>query len=345
MKPETEQMVAGRIVAVEKPFRPVGEPGERPDRPRALRERRWRPVDPPGLQDRRFVVELESAREARRPERGSGEYEQRGLSASSERHGGDDTTGGLQRAVAARCAAAAVALAAAGATAFAAQVPCGEEIPSSAPTAASKARAEAGYPVQDTPVEGPCTCDEIEHYLKRDVERKESCYRQAYDVGRAQPMGNQDALNGFVETCMGWRAGSAESHGKSGAASPAEKRSAYDKCRRARCQWICDVAVECVHEKYHDYFKERSGSLEDLLLALDVIGSWSASPAIQDLALDEIGAHAAEAQFLRDRLEEARRKGKCADVTGSVQKPEADFRFLQAFGRARRYVDSLGGER
>lgn len=226
-----------------------------------------------------------------------------------------------------------------------AQAPCDQAPPVPAATAASKARAENGFSKQDTPVEGPCTCEELDHYLKRDVDRKEKCYRQAYDVGRAKPFADKPAVDSFVESCMSWQPGSAQSQGKAGAATPQQRKTAYEKCRQAHCQWICDFPINCVHERYHDWFEKNAQTAALTLIGQMFDQESMSAPLTQEMILNEIGAHDAEKHFLEDRIEEARRKGNCEGVTGSIQSPERNLRHQEASKRAQKYVDSLGGER
>lgn len=224
-----------------------------------------------------------------------------------------------------------------------AQTPCNQELPAPAPTAASAARAAGGFGCQESAVDGPCTCEELRQYLKKDVEKKKNCYKQAYDVGRSQPFAGQAAVNSFVETCMGWKKGSAQSQGKPSGAAPEEQKSAYEKCRRCHCQWICDGPVNCVHEQYHDWYKTHM-MVEMMVANMQSLFDWSLGPMSQAQILDEIGAHEAEEEFLQDRIEEAEATGKCAGVSGSIQEPERDLRHQEASRRTQRYVDSLGGE-
>lgn len=212
-------------------------------------------------------------------------------------------------------------------------------------TAASKAREEAGFPRQDDPVEAPCTCKELQHYLDTDVDRKEKCYRQAYDVGRARPFGDKSAVDSFVESCMGWVQGSAVSMGKANDSTSSQQLSAYQECRRRRCQWICDYSVNCVHEKYHNWFEKNAKTAALTLIGQMMDAESVVGPLAQDLILNEIGAHDAEEQFLRDRIEEAKRNGNCEGVSGSIGQTERDRRYRESSQRARKYVDSLGGER
>jgi hypothetical protein len=181
----------------------------------------------------------------------------------------------------------------------------------------------------------------VRSYLQT-VEKKEDCYKKIYVAGRTRPATSGKETNAAVEACMGWAAGSAVSEGKPSTADAQAQQQAEDACKAAHCDWICNVSIRGVHEKYHEWFDANERMFAVTLLLRAAVGSGKGAMQ-QENDLGEIGAHDAEAQLLRDRIAEAEKKGECSDVHGSVDSAERDRRIKEASDRVKKYLDSLGG--
>jgi len=178
-------------------------------------------------------------------------------------------------------------------------------------------------------------------YLKT-VEKKEDCYKKAYAAGRKTPFKSQAAVDSYIETCMGWVAGSAVSEGKPGTASEEEQQEAADACKASHCEWICRVSIRDVHEQYHVWYdKNQRMWVVTFLLRYGVWGQGTEAMQ-QENIVGEIGAHDAEAQFLRDTIAEAEKKGTCNQVRRTVDDKERQKRIDEASDRVKKYLDSLG---
>jgi hypothetical protein len=186
-----------------------------------------------------------------------------------------------------------------------------------------------------------CTCDELRSYLKT-VEKKEDCYKKIYEAGRTKPLTTGKETNAAVETCMGWTPGSAVSEGKPSTADPQAQQQAEDECKAAHCDWICNVSINEVHEKYHEWYDANERMYAVTLLLRAVVGSGKGAMQ-QENDLGEIGAHDAEAQLLRDRIQDAEKNGQCSNVQGTVYPAERERRIKEAADRVKKYLDSLGG--
>lgn len=188
---------------------------------------------------------------------------------------------------------------------------------------------------------GNCTCDELRNYLQT-VEKKRECYKQLYTAGQTQPYSNVGQQRTFMESCMGWVAGSAQPEGKASSATAEEKKSAREKCLQNHCTWICDESIDNVHEKYHDWFDSEVRAHVLVVLWRATQGT-ADSQMLQENSLSEIGAHDAEAWFLRDKIREAERNGECANVRKSVDAVERDRRIKDAADNVARYLTTIGG--
>lgn len=185
-----------------------------------------------------------------------------------------------------------------------------------------------------------CTCDEIREYLKT-VEKKGDCYKKAYAAGRSTPYNSVAELTAYMETCMGWVKGSAVSEGKPGTATQEEQEEAADACKAAHCDWICRESIRNVHEKYHEWFDAHERMMLVTLIFRGLTGSGKQAMQRENI-LGEIGAHDAEAQYLRDRIAEAEKKGECSNVRKTVDQTERDRRIQEAQERVKKYLESLG---
>lgn len=177
-------------------------------------------------------------------------------------------------------------------------------------------------------------------YLKT-VEKKEDCYKKAYVAGRKTPFKSQAAVDSYIETCMGWVAGSAVSEGKPGTASEEEQQEAADACKASHCEWICRVSIRSVHEQYHVWYDSNERMWAVTLVFRYGVWGEGTQAMQQENILGEIGAHDAEAQFLRDTIADAEKTGTCNSVRRTIDDKERNKRIREASERVKKYLDSL----
>ena len=318
MESHAQQVIPEGIEPEEATLAGEDEARQRADRRGAVGEGGHRAAEGAGAEDGAEVVELKDAGEGARPDRRAGGEQRRGFETlgSSRAHGREDTPGGPARAprrgLLVWLAAASLALLVA--TPALAQNPGGN-----------------------------CSCDELRDYLKT-VEQKEDCYKKAFVAGRKTPFKSQAAVRSFMETCMGWDVGSAVSEGKPETATEEEKKQADDACKAAHCEWICRVSVRGVHEQYHVWYDKNERMWAVTLVFRYGVWGKGTEAMQQENIVGEIGAHDAEAQFLRDRIAEAEKKGDCSNVRQTIDPAERDKRIREAHERVKKYLDSLGGK-
>jgi hypothetical protein len=195
----------------------------------------------------------------------------------------------------------------------------------------------------------PCTCEDLKARLA-ETKKEGEIYKDLYKEGtRFDTFAD---INAEVATRMGWI--NVYSIGKGGSeATETDRRTAVQKClAKGTCDWICIVAINNVHEKYHDWWDVKGVSIPHLISRSVLDNNESAErlrgktgPTIwrksRDKIRSEIGAHDLEAQFLRDTIQDAMRDDKCKGIDASPLQKELDSRFERARDRTEDYLRSI----
>jgi hypothetical protein len=196
----------------------------------------------------------------------------------------------------------------------------------------------------------PCTCDDLKARLA-ETKKEGEIYKDLYKEGTR--FDSFADLNAEVGERMGWI--NIYSVGKGGSeATEADRQSATQKClATGTCDWICIVAINNVHEKYHDWWDVKGVSTPHVVSRAigDTTQSWKRGVQgklgptqwrkTRDKMRSEIGAHDLEAQFLRDTIQDAMRDNKCKGIDASPLQKELEDRFERARDRTEDYVRSI----
>jgi len=179
---------------------------------------------------------------------------------------------------------------------------------------------------KDSEGDAPCTCDDLRARLD-EAERMRDAYARAYRGNRLRF--NSD-LTAYIEKEMGWNEGSAKPQAKpeDATTSQEERKQARANCKY--CAWICDVSMQKVHEGYHTWFKNQ---YEDFVYTGTILGDLlyiTQKNFVRTKELSEVGAHQAEATFLRETLSEMERRGLCEGLQGTPSLAEKEDRWKQA---------------
>lgn len=176
------------------------------------------------------------------------------------------------------------------------------------------------------PVDAPCTCDDIRKRLD-EAERMRDAYARAY---REESFWYKSTLNSYIEKQMGWNEGSATPQAKPDDATttPEERKQARANCKY--CAWICDVALKRVHEGYHQWYTKQYEGAVFTAQVLSDLGHFNQRSFVKSLEISEMGAHQAEATFLRETLAEMERRGLCQGVAGTPTMNERVARWKEA---------------
>jgi hypothetical protein len=181
-----------------------------------------------------------------------------------------------------------------------------------------------------------CTCQEIRDYAKT-VENKLNAYKRI--TRKKMHFKTYGDYRAQFEIEMGWT--QSWSEGKGGlAATDSEKETALQACRKEHCDWICDVSIWGVHEKYHPWF-DHSQMPESVVIEgiLDAV-SGGRERAMDHYIAGELGAHDLELRFLQDNLRQAQDRDKCEGLQGTPSDSELEARFRVSRTRMTNYIRS-----
>jgi hypothetical protein len=207
----------------------------------------------------------------------------------------------------------------------------------------------------------PCSCNELTKYWAR-VNKEGQVYRDLFAEHRH--FDSFSELNAEFGVRMGWI--NIRSIGKGGAeATDDQKKAARSQCEAdGHCDWICDVSINGVHEKYHDWFDAQASEFH--LLGREILdrtetalrtaaqipfNSHTRWRKTDDKIKSEIGAHDAESRFLQDTIVKAIADGKCegpqstnlldpSALLGTPSAAERDKRFDDTRSRLKSFLDN-----
>jgi hypothetical protein len=184
--------------------------------------------------------------------------------------------------------------------------------------------------------EKPCSCQEIVDYAKVVQKKFDAFKRITRSKKRFKSYGD---FRVEFQKQMGWT--QSWSEGKGGlSATDDEKLTALQQCRKEHCDWICDVSIYGVHEKYHPWF-DHNYMVESFFIdwALDKV-SGGYEHAMDRYIASELGAHDVELQFLQENIRQMQNKEKCEGLSGTPSESELENRFRVSRTRMTNYVRS-----
>jgi len=182
-----------------------------------------------------------------------------------------------------------------------------------------------------------CTCQELRKWLD-EAKRFRDAYASLVQDGA--PMHSQQDLDedaciraGFKNCISLGKPGEADQPPPPDPADPTKKpksprQEALDRCRAERCDWYCEVAIDTVHEGYHDWYQALLRPYYSTRMAISLLG-WGEYFWTEE-ARQEAGAWQATIEFLEDKIEESVNSGNCDDVRGSPKRAEQQIRWETA---------------
>lgn len=186
-------------------------------------------------------------------------------------------------------------------------------------------------------VERPCGCKEIEEYAKV-VQKKFDAFKRI--TRKKMRFKTYPDFRAQFEIEMGWN--QSWSEGKGGlAATDEEKKTALEKCRQEHCDWICDVSIWGVHEKYHPWF-DHNQMPESVVIewALDKTAGGHEHGMARYIQ-SELGAHDLEIRFLNENLSKMREKDNvCEGLSGTPSDDDLEKLFKVSRFRMTNFIRS-----
>jgi hypothetical protein len=161
-------------------------------------------------------------------------------------------------------------------------------------------------------------------------------YARAYR--EKDPIRWKKDLDARIGQEMGWAEGSVKAEAKPAddTTTPEQRKEARENC--PWCTWICDVSMQQVHEGYHTWFRQYEGPFFNLKLIGQQM-TFRQTIFVKFTELTEMGAHQAEATFLRDKIAEMEQKGECKGATGTPTEDEMKSRWEQADKEVRFHME------